>query len=86
MRVISDTHIRQIVELYTGFEETEHSKIYSNKPFSAIRRVTVERPLIEKQEILGDGNRSRCHGQEEAIRNRIPALRDYERDASHGRY
>ena len=50
--VISDSHIRQIVERYTGFEETEHSKIYSNK-FFGYTKVTVERPLIEKQEILG---------------------------------
>ena len=50
--VISDSHIRQIVERYTGFEETEHSKIYSNA-FFGYTKVTVERPLIEKQEILG---------------------------------
>ena len=30
---ISDNHIRQIVELYTNFEETEHSKIYPNDFF-----------------------------------------------------
>ena len=50
--VISDSHIRQIVERYTGFEETEHSKIYPNA-FFGYTKVTVERPLIEKQEILG---------------------------------
>ena len=50
--VISDSHIRQIVERYTGFEEMEHSKIYPNA-FFGYTKVTVERPLIEKQEILG---------------------------------
>ena len=50
---ISDTHIRQIAELYTNFEETEHSKIYPND-FFGYTKVTVERPLIEKQEILGE--------------------------------
>ena len=51
--VISDSHIRQIAELYTGFEETEHTKIYPNE-FFGYTKVTVERPLIEKQEILGE--------------------------------
>ncbi len=50
--LISDNHIRRIVALYTDFEETEHSKIYPNN-FFGYTKVTVERPLIEKQEILG---------------------------------
>ena len=45
---ISDTHIRQIVELYTNFEETEHSKIYPNA-FFGYTKVTVERPLIDAE-------------------------------------
>ncbi len=49
---ISEGHIHQIAELYTNFEETEHSKIYPNA-FFGYTKVTVERPLIEKQEILG---------------------------------
>ena len=51
--LISDNHTHQIVELYTNFEETEHSKIYPNT-FFGYTKVTVERPLIEKQEILGE--------------------------------
>ena len=51
--LISDSHIRQIAELYTDFEETEHTKIYPND-FFGYTKVTVERPLIEKQEILGE--------------------------------
>ena len=51
--LISDSHIRQIAELYTNFEETEHSKIYPND-FFGYTKVTIERPLIEKQEILGE--------------------------------
>ena len=50
---ISDSHIRQIAELYTNFEETEHSKIYPND-FFGYTKATIERPLIERQEILGE--------------------------------
>ena len=50
---ISDSHIRHIVELYTGFEETEHSKIYPNA-FFGYTKVTIERSLVERQEILGE--------------------------------
>ena len=48
---ISDSHIRHIMELYTNFEETEHSKIYPND-FFGYTKVTIERPLVERQEIL----------------------------------
>ena len=50
---VSDSHIRQLVELYTNFEETGHCKIYPNE-FFGYTKVTVERPLIERQEILGE--------------------------------
>ena len=50
---ISDSHIRHIMELYTNFEETEHSKIYPNDSFG-YTKVTIERPLVERQEILGE--------------------------------
>ena len=50
---IAESHIRQISELYTNFEETEHSKIYPNA-FFGYTKVTIERPLIEKREILGE--------------------------------
>ena len=50
--LISDGHIRQITELYTNFEEAEHTKIYPNA-FFGYTKVTIERPLVEKQEILG---------------------------------
>ena len=49
---IADNHIQYIAELYTNFEETEHCKIYPND-FFGYTKVTVERPLIEKCEILG---------------------------------
>ena len=74
---ISDSHIRQIAELYTNFEETEHSKIYPND-FFGYTKVTVERPLIEKHEILGEQ-------REVIVRDKRgnpkpnPALRDHER-------
>ena len=52
---ISDSHIRQLVELYTNFEEAEHSKIYPNE-FFGYTKVTVERPLIDAEtgDILRD--------------------------------
>ena len=74
---ISDTHIRQLVELYANFEETEHSKIYPND-FFGYTKVTVERPLVEKREILGEE-------REVVVRDKRgnpkpnPTLRDYER-------
>ena len=74
---ISDSHIRQLVELYTSFEETEHSKIYPNE-FFGYTKVTAERPLIEKREILGEV-------REVVLRDKRgnpkpdPALRDHER-------
>ena len=74
---ISDTHIRQIAKLYTNFEETEHSKIYPND-FFGYTKVTVERPLIEKHEILGEQ-------REVIVRDKRgnpkpdSTLRDYER-------
>ena len=74
---ISDSYIRQIAELYTNFEETEHSKIYPND-FFGYTKVTVERPLIEKHEVLGEQ-------REVIIRDKRgnpkpnPALRDHER-------
>ena len=51
-RQIGDQHVRQLMELYTNFEETEHSKIYPNA-FFGYTKVTVERPLVQKCEILG---------------------------------
>ena len=74
---VSDSHIRQLVELYTNFEETEHSKIYPND-FFGYTKVTVERPLVEKCEILGEGT-------EVVVRDKQgnpkpdPKLRDHER-------
>ena len=75
--LISDDHIRHIIELYTNFEETEHAKIYPNA-FFGYTKVTIERPLIEKQEILGEET-------EVVVRDKKgnpkpdTTLRDYER-------
>ena len=74
---ISDSHIRQIVELYTNFEETEHSKIYPND-FFGYTKVTVERPLVEKREIL-DEEREVVVRDKRGNPKPDPALRDYER-------
>ena len=74
---ISDPHIRQIAELYTNFEETEHSKIYPND-FFGYTKVTVESPLIEKCEILGE-EREVVVRDKQGNPKPDPTLRDYER-------
>ena len=68
---ISDPHIRQIAEMYTNFEETEHSKIYPND-FFGYTKVTVERPLIDAE--TGDILRDKRGNPKPD-----PALRDHER-------
>ena len=52
---ISDSHIRQIAELYTNFEENDHCKIHPND-FFGYTKVTIERPLIDEEtgEIVTD--------------------------------
>ncbi len=45
---ISDSHIHQLIELYTDFQETEHVKIYPNA-FFGYTKITVERPLIDAE-------------------------------------
>ena len=45
---ISDSHVHQLIQLYTNFEETENSKIYPNE-FFGYTKVTVERPLIDEE-------------------------------------
>ena len=75
--VISDNYIRHIAELYTNFEETEHCKIYSND-FFGYTKVTVERPLIEKQEILGEETEG-VATDKQGNPKPDPKLRDYER-------
>ena len=74
---ISDAHIRRLVELYTNFEENEHCKTYPNT-FFGYTKVTVERPLIETREVLGEE-------KEVVVRDKKgdpkpdSALRNYER-------
>ena len=74
---ISDTHIRQIAEVYTHFEETEHSKIYPNA-FFGYTKVTVEKPLIKRQEILGE-EKEFVVTDKRGNPKPDPALRDHER-------
>ena len=50
---ISESHIERFVEIYTDFEECEHSKIYPNE-FFGYTKVIIERPLVEKREVLGE--------------------------------
>ena len=64
---ISNTHIRQIAELYTNFEETEHSKIYPND-FFGYTKVQVERPLIDEE----DGGRSPGQARQSKTGSRTP--------------
>ena len=50
---ISESHIERLVEIYTDFEECEHSKIYPNE-FFGYTKVIIERPLVERREIPGE--------------------------------
>ncbi len=68
---ISDSYIRQLVETYTNFEETEHCKIYPND-FFGYTKVTVERQLIDAE--TGDILRDKRGNPKPD-----PALRDSER-------
>ena len=51
-KFISEEQIQRITETYTNFVETEDCKIYPND-FFGYTKVTVERPLTEKDELLG---------------------------------
>ena len=75
--LISNSHIHQIAELYTNFEQTEHAKIYPNN-FFGYTKITVERPLIEKQEILGQETEV-VVTDKQGNPKPDPKLRDYER-------
>ena len=68
---ISDSHIHQLIELYTAFQETEHAKIYPND-FFGYTKVTVERPLLDAEtgDIVTD---------KKGNRKPDPKLRDHER-------
>ena len=76
-RQIGDRHVHQLIEFYTNFEETEHSKIYPND-FFGYTKVTVERPLVEKQEILGE-ERETVLRDKRGNPKPNPALRAHER-------
>ena len=52
-RYFTDEHIQQITDIYTAFEEDKNSKIFDNENFG-FTKVTVERPLVEKGQILKD--------------------------------
>ena len=76
-RQIGDRHVHQLIELYTNFEDTEHSKIYPNE-FFGYTKVTVERPLVEKREILGE-DQEIILWDKRGNPKPDTALRDYER-------
>lgn len=50
---ITDEQIQKITEIYTNFEDGEYCKIFDNDDFG-YTKVTVERPLIENDEIVKD--------------------------------
>lgn len=52
----TDEHIAQITDIFTGFEEGEHSKIFDNADFG-YTKVTVERPTVNaKGKVVKDKN------------------------------
>ena len=74
-KYVTDLQIKEIASIYSDFEENEHCKISPNE-FFGYTKVTIERPLIEKNELLN---------QEIIIRDKNgnpkpdTTLRDYER-------
>mgnify|MGYP001296147670 CR=1 FL=1 len=50
---IDPTQISEITEMFTSFEESENVKIFDNNYFG-YTKVTVERPLIEKDKVVKD--------------------------------
>lgn len=50
---LSVDHIKEITEIYGGFEEGQHCKIFDNEDFG-YNKVTVERPLYENGEKVVD--------------------------------
>ena len=74
---ISDSHVHQIAELYTNFEEAEHSKIYPND-FFGYTKVTVERPLIdaETEDVVLDKNGTPKPNTKQRDHERVPLTED----------
>ena len=76
-KYVTDTQIKEISSIYSNFEENQHCKIYPNE-FFGYTKVTIERPLMEKIEILGEE-------REDIVRDKAgnpkpgAELRDYER-------
>ena len=74
---ISESHIERLVEIYTDFEECEHSKIYPNE-FFGYTKVIIERPLVEKREIPGE-EKEVVVKDKKGVPKPDPALREDER-------
>ncbi|UAT31458.1 type I restriction-modification system subunit M [Bacillus badius] len=49
-RELDEEHIRDIVDMYIGMKENEHSKIFTNEEFGYYK-ITVERPLRLKTQV-----------------------------------
>ena len=56
---ITNEHIGQLLELYTNFEESAHSKIFDNEYFGYYE-LTVEQPVLSKDEIKDLKNSFNC--------------------------
>jgi type I restriction enzyme M protein len=52
-KYVTELQIKEIASTYAAFEEGEHCKIYPNE-FFGYTKVTIERPLVEKSELLGE--------------------------------
>ncbi|MCK0179676.1 type I restriction-modification system subunit M [Flavobacteriaceae bacterium S0862] len=56
---ITSEHIGQLLDLYTSFEESEHSKIFDNEYFGYYQ-LTVEQPALNEAEINDLKNKFDC--------------------------
>ena len=70
----SDSHIKQITEMYSNFTESKNCLILDNTDLG-YTKVTVERPLVEERGKKKDGGKNKAESELKAD----SSLRDYEK-------
>jgi type I restriction enzyme M protein len=76
-KYLDDNHRKEIIDLYTKFEESEFSKIYPNQ-FFGYTKVTIEQPLMENGEIVTDKSGNPKSDSKLRDNERVPLSDDIE--------
>ncbi len=76
-KYLDDSHRKEIIELYTKFEESEFSKIYPNE-FFGYTKVTIEQPLMENGNVVKDKSGNPKPDSKLRDNERIPLSEDIE--------